>query len=138
MAGAVSRTLSAGYSGTNPTISVSDALLGNAECVLSLRNADSSGLAAAASNVEHDVTITKANLVLLFVRVSGGNGSVTIKVNSSSVPDETFTFASGAGLSVYDARCSLPANPFSADVTKLFLSNAGTTVADVDIRALYT
>jgi len=135
--GSVTRTLTVGYSGSNPPVSTRDDVDGNAESLLALHSADGTGLAASASNVEHDLTLTRANLKLLVVRVSGGNGSVTVKVNSSSAPDETFTFAGGSGVIVWDARGGT-ANPFSADVTKLFLSNAGTTVADVDFRALYT
>jgi len=132
----VSRRLSVGYTGSQPGVSTGDDITANSESILALHGGDGSGVAGGATNAEHDLTVVKNNLKLLVITVSGGNGSVTIKVNSSSTPDETFTFASGAGVIVWDSRGGTT-NPFANDVTKLFISNGGTTVADVDFRALY-
>lgn len=132
----LTRTLSAGYTGSSPAISHRRDVTGDSEVSLSLRDADGNGLAASAANQEQQLGLDVANLKLLVISVTGNNGAVTIKTNSSGSPDKTFTIASGGGVVVWDKNGG-EANPFgSTDVTTLFLSNPGTTVADVDFRAL--
>lgn len=60
--------------------------------------------------------------------------AVTIKTNDAGTPGNTIALAAGVPLIWYVGARG--ANPFTADVTELFLSNAGGVAANVKIRVL--
>lgn len=63
------------------------------------------------------------------------SGAVTIKTNSSGAPDNTLNCP--AGLTIWNTN-DIAANPFTADVTKLYAVNGSATNAlTLKIRVLY-
>lgn len=88
-------------------------------------------VAASTSDQAVALAFSKTLLQSLFI---SSDQAITIKVNSSSVPDETLSVASGNPLQ-WDINGGLP-SPFSANVTEVYISNAGSTVANVSIRTL--
>jgi len=59
---------------------------------------------------------------------------VTVKTNDGSTPDDTFTLKANNPL-VWNNE-SPTANPFSADITDLYVTNASGADATVQVRAL--
>jgi hypothetical protein len=59
---------------------------------------------------------------------------VTVKTNDGSSPDDTFTLKANNPL-VWNSE-SPTANPFSADITDLYVTNASGADATVQVRAL--
>lgn len=59
---------------------------------------------------------------------------VTMETNDGTTPDDSFSLSANKPF-VWYAGCGIP-NPFSADVTALFFSNAGASEATVQIRVL--
>ncbi len=129
------RTISAGYSGSSPSVSYRRDQVASSEALISLRNADGNGLAASTTDQEQDVGFGYAGLKLLIISVTGNDANVIVEHNATSAGLKTITFAAGGGVFVWDKQAG-EANPFgTTDVTKVYLTNAGTTVADVDYRA---
>jgi hypothetical protein len=88
---------------------------------------------ATTNDVAVAATLTIANLKALFI-VS--DRDVTLETNSSSAADDTIALKAGRPL-MWDSTAGYFDNPFSVDVTALYLSNAGNAAATVKIRALY-
>lgn len=88
-------------------------------------------VAAGASNVEADIAFNFGDIKACCL-VS--DKDVTIKTNSSSAPDDTISLTAGKALIWYEGARGT--NPFTADVTKLFLSNAGGVNANVKVHVL--
>jgi hypothetical protein len=129
------RSLSVGYSGSNPAVSYRRDVEATSEVMFSLRDADGTGLAAATTDQEHSVAFGYAGLLVLAVVVTGNDGVVTVEHNATTGGAKTITFAAGGGVYVWDKQTG-EANPFgTTDVTKVYVTNAGTTAADVDYRA---
>jgi hypothetical protein len=64
--------------------------------------------------------------------------AVTVKTNSSSVPDDTIALlAGGSKLFGTNGTQTIGTNPLTTDVTKLYVVNAGTDIANVEMRAGY-
>lgn len=61
--------------------------------------------------------------------------AVTVKTNSSTTPGNTFALTGTAGL-VWGSDF-VTANPFTANVTTLFISNLGATDSTFNLRVLY-
>lgn len=59
---------------------------------------------------------------------------LTIKTNSTSAPDDTLVLAAGIPVEWQDD--SIHANPFSADVTKIYVTNASGSSATLDFAVL--
>lgn len=59
---------------------------------------------------------------------------ITIKTNSSGAPDDTFVLAAGVPLVWTDDGEF--ANPFSADITSIFIANASGSTARLQIEAV--
>jgi len=59
--------------------------------------------------------------------------ALTVKTNSSGSPDDTIAIAAAKPLAYYGSGT----NPFTANVTKLYITNAGGTAADFKIRVGY-
>lgn len=87
---------------------------------------------AGAVNFEVDIVFTFAD-IQAFVMASDQN--LTVKVNSSTTPVPSITLKATAGL-VWGFDYGVP-NPFTADVTKFFISNPGATDSKFNFRCLY-
>ena len=77
------------------------------------------------------ISIDVSELKLLYVH---SDQAVTIETNSGTVPADTLTVLANKPLAWY-AGCGL-ANPFTADVTDLYLTNAGARPATVRVLGL--
>lgn len=88
-------------------------------------------IAPSTTNAEIDISVIKNNIksMVLF-----SNVAVTLKVNSSSVPDDTIVLPAG-GQVVWNTNHP-EACPFTVDVTKIFVTNGGTAAATLKIRVL--
>lgn len=87
---------------------------------------------ASTTNQHVVISFPFATLQLLLIKSSQ---DITIKVNSSTTPTETFTVKKTAAL-MYGTDFAV-ANPLAHDVTDLYITNAGTTDAAVDLFALH-
>lgn len=87
---------------------------------------------AGSTNLEIDVAFPH-DTIQSFIMTSDQN--VTVNVNSSTTPVPALTINKTAPL-VYGSDFNF-SNPFTADVTKFFISNAGTTDAKFNFRVLY-
>jgi hypothetical protein len=89
-------------------------------------------IAAGATNTEVDIVFTFAQ-IQSFVMAS--DQDLTVKVNSSTTPVPSIALKKTAGL-VWGSDYGV-ANTFTADVTKFFITNAGTVDAKFNFRVLY-
>lgn len=78
-----------------------------------------------------EVTFTYADIELFLL---GSDNEVTVKTNSSSVPDDTLTIKAGSCV-VYASNSSF-SNPFTADVTAFYVTNAGSEPATIFMMCL--
>lgn len=88
-------------------------------------------VAALASNLQVDCAFDTARLVMAYLL---STKEVTLKTNSTSVPDDTLVLK--AGVPLVWTNDDAGSNPFTVDVTTLYLSNAGAVDSQVDIRLL--
>jgi len=110
--------------------STTDTYIGDAENDLDLGGA--TALAAGAVNSEYDLQITVAKIQSM---VLYSDQNIVVKTNSTGSPGNTVNLT--AKKQVVWNTDSPMAKPFTADVTKLFLSNSNTiTAAAVRIRVL--
>jgi hypothetical protein len=89
---------------------------------------------AATTDQPATLAIVAAKLQVLFL-VS--DKDLTLKTNSPSAPANTFSLKAGAPL-VWSKSEGYFANPLSADVTAIYLTNAGTAAARFQLYALST
>lgn len=92
-------------------------------------------VAGSTTNHEFDFLLTASALqsCCLFC-----DQAITIKTNSSSMPQETITLAGGQNI-IWDLTFDGSGKiPFAGNVTKIFVSNAGSVAANLSIRALET
>jgi len=123
---AFTHTTTIGYKSDAGTItSTSEVLTGDGEA-----NYDGV-IPGGTTNAEVDLVAAHANIrsMVLF-----SNVATTVKVNSSSAPDDTINLPAG-GQVVWNTNHP-EACPFTVDVTKLFITNAGAAAATVKIRIL--
>lgn len=107
--------------------SVTNTYTGNAEANLEL------SVAASTTNGEHDLVFTAASIVSLCIYATA---ALTIKTNSTSAPDDTIALAAGEAITW--ASGDSATSPFTVDVTKLYITNASSTVAStLKIRVLH-
>lgn len=88
-------------------------------------------LTASQINAEVDADFDFANLVSVFI-ISDQN--LTIKTNSSSAPDDTITVTANVPFVWNTAQAA--DNPFTANVTKFFLTNGAAVAARAQIEIL--
>lgn len=91
----------------------------------------SPSIPGATNDVEVAVVFTMAQLIGISIN---SDKDVTLETNSSSAADDTFTIK--AGKTFYWSKNTGVPNPFTANVTKFFFSNAGASAATVRIRIL--
>jgi len=86
---------------------------------------------AATTDMEIDLALVRANVRAMLVVSSV---DATVKTNSSSVPDDTISLHANVALTwtLNDPR----AIPFTADVTKLFVTVPGAAASTFKVRAL--
>lgn len=87
---------------------------------------------AGSSDLEFDVSFPHTAIQSC---IMSADQNLTVKVNSSGSPTETFDLKATAAM-VW-ATDYTGSNPFGHDVTKLFISNAGATDAKFNLRVLY-
>lgn len=80
-----------------------------------------------------DFTLDVSQLKSLLMYADGGD--ITVETNDGTTPGDTITLTDGAHTIYSAASGSGTANPFSVDVTSLYITNTGT--ASLVIRALY-
>lgn len=84
------------------------------------------------TNQEVDVAIKHSTLAGF---VATSDHAITIKTNSTSAPDDTLSVAANTPIIFYTGGPW--ANPLTADVTKMYITNNSGGTAVVKIRALY-
>ena len=92
--------------------------------------------------IDVDTTVTagqvdkEVDIALDVSKMSGmfllSDQTITLETNSATVPVNTLTLTAGIPI-VWHTSCGLP-NPLTIDVTKLFLTNAGASLATVNLR----
>lgn len=92
-------------------------------------------VAGTTTNHEFDFLLTAAALQACCISC---DQAITIKTNSSSMPQETITLAAGQNV-IWDLSFDGSGKiPFAGNVTKLFVTNSGSVAANLSIRALET
>jgi hypothetical protein len=89
-------------------------------------------IVAETNDQEFDLDFLYANLVSIYMLATQ---DLTIETNAADATGGN-TIALKAGVPFWWAKDSGVANPFTANVTKIFVSNAG-AAAQLDIRILY-
>jgi hypothetical protein len=89
-------------------------------------------VAGESTDAEFDLDFPFANLKSFF---AVSTQDVTIETNDGAAPDDTITLK--AGVPFWWAEGNGAENPFTADVASIFITNAGSAAAQVDIRVLY-
>lgn len=95
-------------------------------------NIDIASLANGATDVEIPVAFDSSRVKAVYIL---STKDITIESNDGSSPDDTLTPKANKAISWVTGDPGTP--PFSADVTKLFLSNASGAAAAVKIRILH-
>jgi len=86
-------------------------------------------VAGASATTEYDISIDVSQLNSIFLY---SDGDLTLKTNSSSVPDQTITIKSGVPF--FWTKDMGITNPLTTDVTKFYFVNAG--AVDVNVNGL--
>ena len=86
---------------------------------------------ATTNDVEVSIAFTMAGLKAIYIAATN---TVTLETNSSSAADDTFTITAGSPF-VWTYTSGIT-TPFTADVTKFYLSNAGGSSSTVQIRVI--
>lgn len=90
-------------------------------------------IAGEATNVLVACNLDVSAMHLLFIKASG---ALTLKTNSSSVPDDTLAVpASNDGSILWYTGCG-KANPLTEDVTALYVTNAAETDVVLEIEVV--
>ena len=85
-------------------------------------------LAASTTNQQMNLAFKIALLQSIFI---SSDQNITMKTNSTTTPGNTITITGGDPFLSTGA-----ANPFAADVTTVYFTNAGATAANVSVRCL--
>lgn len=80
------------------------------------------------ADVEVEIQFDTSRLKYIYIEASG---TLTLETNSSSAADDTFTLTADHPFE-WDSQSGIP-NPFTADVTKFFLSRGSAGSVDVNI-----
>jgi hypothetical protein len=95
------------------------------------KNYDNAGLAGGTTNQSVAITFTRATLQSLVMNASQ---PTTILTNSTSSPGNTINLAAGQTIIwTYDSTAP---NPFTVDVTVLYISVPGATASAIKLRFL--
>lgn len=77
-----------------------------------------------ATNAELDIIIPTTALKAIMIYTEDISGTLTVKTNSSSAPDQTFTITGGKPF-VWYTGCGIT-NPITTAVTKVYVTRIGT------------
>jgi hypothetical protein len=125
------QTFGADWRAVPPPVEARPVLEGDAAGQLSF------SLPGSTTNDEKTLAVLVGGLRGVLMVVTGNDGDVTLKTNSTSTPAHIFTFSAGGGELLWTSR-SPQSNPFgTTDITTTFWTNAGTTTATVEMRLLY-
>lgn len=128
-AGVFTHSITTGYKSDEGTItSVIKSFTGDAELGVE------DNLAVGATNQHYTLAITISQIKAMVLYASG---SVTIKTNSSSTPQETISLGAGAQL-VWTNDASLGAIPFAGNITGFYVTNTDVKIANFKARFLLT
>lgn len=100
--------------------------------VVGLSKQFSESIPESTTNGHYSFSVDVSQVKYAYLQAVGG--TLTIKTNSSSVPDDTITLADGEAILWSLAADGAGKCPFSADVTTLYVTNAGSTASVLDIR----
>jgi hypothetical protein len=87
---------------------------------------------AASTNLLIAFTLDVSTVIALGISASK---ALTIKTNSSSAPDDTITLADSESIIYGNDEPDAVANPFTTDVTALYVTNAGAAASVLKIAA---
>jgi len=90
-------------------------------------------VAASSTNLPFAFRFLKAGLQCLYIIC---DQAVTLHTNSTTTPQDTINLAKGVPY-VWDQSSGIT-NPFAADVTAGYVSNSGSSVANLSVRLLTT
>lgn len=116
-------------------------LIGAQNVILSSAQAQPQGTASAkfsgpipnaSTNLALNIQFPHASLQSFFLTT---DQAVTVKVNSTGSPSNTFTLAAGASVAFYVGGGT--ANPFSVDVIEIYVTNASGQTANLFLEAVY-
>ncbi len=93
---------------------------------------------AGATNQVEILSVNRAKVISLCLATS--KAPVTIKTNSSSAPQDTINIVSPSypAMIEWDSSQTSVANPFSGDVTSVYLTNSSATLTTIHIEVLLT
>jgi hypothetical protein len=83
---------------------------------------------AGATNFMRALTVNFTQIVSMGIH---STKAVTIKTNSSSAPDQTFTLIAGQGIVWDTTDLSVTACPITTNLTKVYITNNDSTDSDV-------
>ncbi len=92
------------------------------------------------ASTTHKVCVMNFPYATIKVASISATGACTVKTNDSTTPDDTVTLTSTvlAKMWAHDARAgNVAANPFTADVTTSYITNAALVEITVKVRILY-
>ena len=121
----ISQTLSLNWSESGQSLTQNVTLTGSEELNIS------ASIAGNTTNEQHALAFTQSLLQSIYI---SSDQALTLKTNSSSVPQDTLTIAANKPFCWYSG-CGI-ANPFANNVTSLFVTNAGSTAANLNIKCL--
>ena len=113
-------------SGAGTITNTTDSFTGNAEV-----NYDDT-IPGTTTNKEADLAITVANIVSMVIH---SDQALTIKTNSSTVPDDTITLTANKQ-KAWNSDMVTAQRPLTTDVTQIFVTNAGATDARLKFYVL--
>lgn len=117
-------TINHGYSGPN------ESLTGSVTVSCDTVWAGDVTVAAGKTNQEYDIDLVASQMKVVFVKAVGA--ALTVKTNSTSAPDNTLTLASGESIAWANGLES--SNPFTANLTKIYVTNPGSDSGTLNIR----
>ncbi len=126
--GVFTHSITKGYKTDEGTVtSVVTSITGNAEEGLETT------LAVGATNQLFTVAITKTQILSVCLFCST---SCTVKTNSSSTPQDTIAISAGGQVVYEGAGAAGPANPFSGNITALYVTNNDAKAGNFKLRVL--
>jgi hypothetical protein len=119
--------------GVNWSQSGGTSLLGSVAVASDAENNLSFTVAASVTNQLEPLAVTIAKIKGLYIK---SDADVTLKTNSSGSPQETITVKAGVPICWYSNNGFAIGGIFAGDLTATYWSNAGVTVANVEVRVL--
>lgn len=126
--GVFTHSITKGYKTDEGTVtSVVTAITGDSEAGLEAT------IPVGGTNVPFVIAITRSQILSVCVYCST---SATIKTNSSSTPQDTINLAAGAQVVYEGAGATGAANPFSGNITAIYVTNNDPKAGNFKLRVL--